>query len=214
MNVLQSMNETIIKQFFKMVLRNELCDETINVLHVKDNSNFVKGTNFLSDFFKVQITYTILSKIDKKMSEQIADIVVKSEPISGIQLTMVREQGMFIRELTMLSEALPKIEKLVHKQLGPKLWYGSPEFRILVMENLTERGFVMKDRQKGLSMEHCLLVIEQLAKLHAGSVALHEKVNVHMRNKVVHLIMEYNNLILKHKIFTESNYSRIKTPSF
>ncbi|KMQ94400.1 hypothetical protein RF55_5454 [Lasius niger] len=158
-----------------MVLRKELCDETINVLHVKDNSNFVKGTNFLSDFFKVQITYTILSKIDKKMSEQIADIVVKSEPISGIQLTMVREQGMFIRELTMLSEALPKIEKLVHKQLGPKLWYGSPEFRILVMENLTERGFVMKDRQKGLSMEHCLLVIEQLAKLHAGSVALHEK---------------------------------------
>ncbi|EFN71835.1 hypothetical protein EAG_13660 [Camponotus floridanus] len=157
-----------------MVLRKELCDETINVLHVK-TSNFEKGINFLSDFFKVRITYTILSKIDKKIAIQIADIVVKSEPIDGIQLTMVHEQGMFIRELKMLKEVLPKIEKLVHKQLGPKLWYGSSEFRILVMENLSERGFVMKDRQKGLSMEQCLLVIEQLAKLHAGSVALHEK---------------------------------------
>lgn len=174
MNVSQKMNEMIMKQFFKMVLRKELCDETINVLHVK-TSNFEKGINFLSDFFKVRITYTILSKIDKKIAIQIADIVVKSEPIDGIQLTMVHEQGMFIRELKMLKEVLPKIEKLVHKQLGPKLWYGSSEFRILVMENLSERGFVMKDRQKGLSMEQCLLVIEQLAKLHAGSVALHEK---------------------------------------
>lgn len=177
MNVSQKMNEMIMKQFFKMVLRKELRDETINVLHVKTNSNFEKGINFLSDFFKVRITYTILSKIDKKIAIQIADIVVKSEPIDGIQLTIVHEQGMFIRELKMLEEALPKIEKLVHKQLGPKLWYGSSEFRILVMENLSERGFVMKDRQKGLSMEQCLLVIEQLAKLHAGSVALHEKVN-------------------------------------
>lgn len=195
MNVSQEMTDTIIKQFFKMVLRKEFCDETINVLHI-ENSNLVKGTNFLSDFFKVRISYTILSKIDKKISIQIADIVVKSEPISGIQLTMVRDQGLFICELTMLKEVLPKIEKLVQKQLGPKLWYGSPEFRILVMENLSERGFIMKDRQKGLPMEHCLLVIEQLAKLHASSVALHEKVNVHMRNKV-HLIIKYNNLTLK-----------------
>lgn len=171
------MNEMITKQFFKMVLRKEFCDETINVLHVKTNCNFEKGINFLSDFFKVRITYTILSKIDEKIVVQIADIIVKSESIGGIQLTMVREQGMFIRELTMLEEILPKIERLVHKQLGPKLWYGSLEFRILVMENLSEKEFVMKDRQKGLPMEHCLLVIDQLAKLHAGSVALHEKVN-------------------------------------
>ncbi|KAL6449102.1 hypothetical protein ACFW04_000659 [Cataglyphis niger] len=175
MNVSQEMNDTIIKQFFKMVLRKEFCDETINVLHIESNSNLTKGTNFLSDFFKVRISYTIPSKNDKKIPIQIADIVMKSEPISGIQLTMVRDQGLFICELTMLKEVLPKIEKLVQKQLGPKLWYGSPEFRILVMENLSERGFFMKDRQKGLPMEHCLLVIEQLAKLHAGSVALYEK---------------------------------------
>ncbi|XP_029171302.1 uncharacterized protein LOC114940725 [Nylanderia fulva] len=176
MNVSQNMNETIINEFFKMVLRTELCDETINVLCVEDkNSNIVMGTNFLSNFFKVKIVYTILSKIDKKLSMQIANIVIKSEPKNGMQLTMVREQNMFIRELTMLKETLPKIEKLVHKQLGPKLWFGSSECRILVMENLSEKGFIMKDRQKGLSMAHCLLVIEQLAKLHAGSVALHEK---------------------------------------
>lgn len=183
MNVSQEMNDTIVKQFFKMVLRKEFCDETINVLHIESNSNLTKGTNFLSEFFKMRISYTILSKNDKKISRQIADIVMKSEPISGIQLTMVRDQGLFICELTMLKEVLPKIEKLVQKQLGPKLWYGSPEFRILVMENLSERGFVMKDRQKGLSMEHCLLVIEQLAKLHAGSVALYEKVNMYIYTK-------------------------------
>lgn len=188
MNVLQSMNEIIVKEFFTMILRKKFNDETINILYIKDNSNLVKGTNYFSEFFKVKIVYTILSKIDKNLSIQIANIVIKSEPKSGMQLTMVREQGMFIRELTMLKETLPKIEKLVHKQLGPKLWYGSPECKILVMENLSERGFVMKDRQKGLPMEHCLLVIEQLAKLHAGSVALHEKVNVYMRKKV-HLIM-------------------------
>lgn len=176
MSASQRIAERINKIVFEVALRNGLRDETINVLHVISDTNFAKGTNYLSSFFKVHIVYS--SRSDEKTSKRAIDIVVKSEPLNEMSLKMVREQDLFTSEFTMLNKILPIIEELVGCQIGPKLWYGSQDLKILVMEDLCRRGFVMKNRQEGLSIDHCLLVVRHLAKLHAGSVALYEKVNI------------------------------------
>ena len=47
---------------------------------------------------------------------------------------------------------------------------------LLVIEDLAPLGFRMADRQAGLDLNHCLLAIRGLARFHASSVALVEKV--------------------------------------
>lgn len=45
-------------------------------------------------------------------------------------------------------------------------------YQMIVFEDLGEAGFVMADRNNGLDKEHCTLMLEHLAKLHASSYVL------------------------------------------
>lgn len=49
----------------------------------------------------------------------------------------------------------------------------------LVLEDLAAQGFRMADKRSGLDLDHCILVMRGLAKFHATSVAVYEKVNKH-----------------------------------
>lgn len=164
------------KSFFAVALREGLQDETINVLDVKNNCVSAKCLNFLSDLFKATVRYTTSSKDRDNELEHTLDIVAKTEPLNNdVVMNMVRQQNLFLTEQQILQDVLPRIERLVGRQIGPKVYYSSDIVRVIIMEDLAKRGFVIKDRQRGLSLEHCVLVMEQIARMHAGSVALFEK---------------------------------------
>lgn len=169
-------DEAIIEK----ALRNKLSDETVRVLEIQLNCMSEKGLNFLSDLYKAHIRYTAspTKKKEETKSERSISLVIKAEPLRELSRDIVRQQNLFLIELKVLRDVLPKMKEFVYHQLGPNLLCGFDNPRILVMENLINRGFIMKDRQKGLSFEHCRLVIEQLARLHAGSVAVLEKVRI------------------------------------
>ena len=92
--------------------------------------------------------------------------------------------GAFQKEIEMLQTSLVTMNDLLndlpdekHCRLGPRVLYtqvGDPSF--LVMEDLASLGYRMASRQDGLDLQHCLIVFRNLAKLHACSVALCEKV--------------------------------------
>ncbi|XP_050477926.1 uncharacterized protein LOC126867485 isoform X2 [Bombus huntii] len=166
-------DEAIIEK----ALRNKLSDETVRVLEIQLNCMSEKGLNFLSDLYKAHIRYTASSikKKEETKSERSISLVIKAEPLRELSRDIVRQQNLFLIELKVLRDVLPKMKEFVYHQLGPNLLCDFDDPRILVMENLINRGFIMKDRQKGLSFEHCRLVIQQLARLHAGSVAVFEK---------------------------------------
>ncbi|XP_076066577.1 uncharacterized protein LOC143039969 [Oratosquilla oratoria] len=48
---------------------------------------------------------------------------------------------------------------------------------IIFLEDLRQRGFKHVDRKKGLDKDHSLLLIRALAKIHAASVLLQQKIN-------------------------------------
>ena len=83
---------------------------------------------------------------------------------------------MFTTELRVLEKVLPRVEKYLGCSLGPRLFYGNENTNFIVMEDLSLRGFAMEDRQHGLSLSHCLIAIDRMAKFHAGTVALTEEV--------------------------------------
>ncbi|XP_043260205.1 uncharacterized protein LOC122401857 [Colletes gigas] len=168
-------NLKIDQHIFEKVLRRQVADDTVKILEISKQCLSEKGLNFLSDLFVATIKYTVTSKNEKSKSKRSTDVIIKMEPMSEFSRYLVRKQDLFISELIVLRDVVPKIKKLVGRSIGPQLWYCSANPKVLIMENLITRKFLIKDRQKGLSLEHCVRVIELLAKFHAGSVAVREK---------------------------------------
>lgn len=77
----------------------------------------------------------------------------------------------------MMSDTLQKMNELLGTRLCGRVYYVRMERPLcLIIEDLAPMGFRMADRQLGFDMAHCRLAIRGLAKFHAASVALCEKV--------------------------------------
>ncbi|XP_046738968.1 uncharacterized protein LOC124407157 [Diprion similis] len=166
--------------FYEEVLRNHFGDPTTKVRSVKEERATAKGENFLSDMLRIEVELTrnSLAQDDAgcRMCER-RSFILKHEPGGDSRLLkMIQEQQLFTVELSILKNVLPRIENALGIRLGPKLVYGRDEPpRVIIMEDLTPEGFHVKDRQEGLSMAHATMAIKNLARFHAGSVALAEE---------------------------------------
>lgn len=70
-----------------------------------------------------------------------------------------------------LQYTLPKISAKLNdsKLFFPKLYYADDETNTLFLEDLREIGYESRTYPAGFDLEHCLMAMEILAKLHAGS---------------------------------------------
>lgn len=167
----QSVHDTwnFDESFCKKILQNVFDGQTVKVLEIRCTSQ----ANYLSDTFRLYVRWS--TDEDEKRDESVF-LFVKTEPSSEIVRTeLVRAQGLFATELNVLRKVLPKMERILQRQLGPKLFYGLDDPKLITMEDLSVRNYITKDRQKGLPLLHCLLALQQLAKFHAASVAMCEK---------------------------------------
>jgi hypothetical protein len=103
-------------------------------------------------------------------------------------LSQNTEAVLFKREIKTFSLVLTRIHALL-KNVSPEPFSASalcssasahPSYAI-VMEDLKAQGFSMAERIAGLDMNHCLLVMRQLARYHAASAVIHEKEPEHFR---------------------------------
>ncbi|CAG5073974.1 Protein of unknown function [Cotesia congregata] len=163
--------------FFLKVLRSGLKNNSItDVKVVKEFHNDKKGQNFLSNLFAVTLEYThLLSKNGSSNAiKDSANLFIK-EPLPDKTHALLFEMDVFDIESQILSEVLPKIEQIVGVKIGPKFIYQSKEPSAIIMEDLCQFQFKIKDQMVGLSKDHIGMVIETLAKYHAGSIVLEEK---------------------------------------
>jgi len=79
----------------------------------------------------------------------------------------------------MMTDTLEKMNKLLgdHPISGKGFFVQRESPILLAMEDLAPLGFNMACRRSGLDMNHSILAIRGLARFHAASVALCEKVN-------------------------------------
>jgi len=95
-------------------------------------------------------------------------------------LLQVIESGLFHIEMLMMSNTLDKMNKLLEPKyrLSAKILYMQNEDPMfLAIEDLASLGFRMANRLSGLDLDHSILALRNLARFHAASVALCEKVN-------------------------------------
>ncbi|XP_043684869.1 uncharacterized protein LOC122637068 [Vespula pensylvanica] len=162
------------KNFFERALRFGYKDETIEVLEYDVKNCCAKGANFLSDLYRSTLKLKRSTNVNDK--EYNINVIIKCEPsMDASALEICSQQNLFKTELKIYTDVLKEIERITCQKIGPKLLYSSKDSKIFVMEDLNVEGYKTMDRQKGLSLHHCLLLIYKMAALHAGSVAFCEK---------------------------------------
>lgn len=166
------------ESFFEKILQAHEKNNKIHVLELSKNLATAKGDNYLSNIYRVIITYSKEnSNNGKSMTNHEINLIVKSK-VEQFVFKDMDTSHVFHNEIYIFKNLLPKIEKFVGCSIAPFHYDSSEEEQYIIMEDLRKKGYTMGEKLKGFSLEYCLKIIEKIAKFHAGSVAVYEKVNI------------------------------------
>lgn len=123
-------------------------------------------TNNTSKVQKMRIEFTNGSQNCRKVS-----VIVKIPYGSSNDCWEVCKMLHFYdKEAIVYEKVMPRIHELLGSEIAP-IMYTSDEQHVLFLEDLSERGYrVQLDGQ--LDAEHCMVAVQQLARLHAASHVL------------------------------------------
>lgn len=157
-------------EYFEDILKENINDFE-KILNVNAEPATKSGDNYASCLLRVKVNYQTKDKSTHTVS-YILKLPLQSEEEKG----MVALWNFFDKETTMYSKYLKKFEEL-YKEVGEEFNFG-PKFYtfkkdvgkdVLLLEDLSQRGFSNEDRRKGLDMEHTKCVLQKLAQFHAAS---------------------------------------------
>ena len=165
-----NLNETFCEDILQVYFE----DRNIRVLEIRKDVASGKGDNYTSNLYRIFVKYR-QNEYEAAEPDKEISLIVKMKPSEITSMSDITHE-LFRNELYMFSSVLPKIEEYTGCVLAPFLFYADDKSNYIVMEDLREQGYVIENRFKGLSIDHCLRAIEKMAKFHAGSVAIAEKV--------------------------------------
>lgn len=108
-------------------------------------------------------------------------------PIFNKNILQIVMSRIFYTEVSMMTDTLDKMNKLIqpkYRLSGKAMYVQEDNPTLLVIEDLAPLGYRLACRYSGLDLDHCILALRGLARFHATSVAICEKVNHYelMRN--------------------------------
>lgn len=163
-------NVVISKKDMEEIVHKLVGSSEIKVIDVKFGVATSEVSGFLASHTRSVVT------VEQQGKEKQYTFFIKSTPEQESQKEFVREYGAFETEIGFYTQIIPQVT-----QLGISLPYplcylarNDNEEAFLVLEDLAQSGYKMADKKRGLDCDHCLLVVQELAKLHAGSVALEQ----------------------------------------
>lgn len=164
------------ESFFEKILQTHEKNNKIKVLEVSQNLATAKGDNYLSNIYRVIVKYN--KENGKFKANEEISLIVKSKTDKFV-FGEISTSHFFKNEIYVFEKLLPKIEKYIGCSIAPFHYLSNENEQYIIMEDLGRKGYAMGNKLKGVSYEHCLKIIEKVAKFHAGSVALYEKVNIY-----------------------------------
>lgn len=104
--------------------------------------------------------------------EDTLSVIIKCPLVTG----MIKEffESIYDSESVFYNEILPLGQQLVNRSFTAEHFH-SPISKVVVLEDLKEKGFVMADKVKQLDFEHCQCYVTAAANLHAMSFAVHKQ---------------------------------------
>ncbi|XP_063223196.1 uncharacterized protein LOC134531423 [Bacillus rossius redtenbacheri] len=163
------------RAWIQEVLRDVEIDPSLSVTdcHVTDASS--KGDHYLSEMQRITVH---IQRTGNKAGKMF--LIAKKIPPGEAMQKKLAESSAFPNEMKVFSQILPKFEAILEKAgrfkpFAARHIYSQCVFPyFLIVSDLAPEGYRMAARQRGLELDHCLLVMKALARFHAASVALHE----------------------------------------
>ncbi|XP_018355492.1 PREDICTED: uncharacterized protein LOC108756290 [Trachymyrmex septentrionalis] len=163
--------------FVEKILRKSEDDNSIQMIDICSEPATSKGDNYTSDMIRIIAKYS-RDQGSCSIKEKISIILKILPKLGSIRQKLVIESGLFHTEMSMMSNTLNKMNKLLepkYRLSGKTLYVQNENPMLLAIEDLTSLGFRMANRLSGLDLDHSILALRNLARFHAASVALCEK---------------------------------------
>ncbi|KAF2366413.1 Protein of unknown function DUF227 [Trinorchestia longiramus] len=139
----------------------------------------------LMELLAVHVEYTL------EGSAATLQMIAKLPPGDEMSRAFVKEWALDMREIKFYTEVLPALETIIPDLPLPICYYASFSQKsesVLVLEDLTSKGFYTESLSKGLTMAQGIAAVRALAKIHAASLLYSAKHNVDIRQKFPYLL--------------------------
>ncbi|XP_017011347.2 uncharacterized protein [Drosophila takahashii] len=162
------------EDFFKAALEDGLRDMRVDIKKIIfAESSGGGGENYCSKIYRAKALYR---SSKRQLDEELA-MIVKSIAITPAT-QFLEELAVYLREKIFYFDVLGKLEILIGdgSKFGAKCLYTTREpIQTIVFDDLTQYGYKLASRQRGLNEEHCVVILKKLGKFHASSMVLAEK---------------------------------------
>lgn len=158
----------------KLIKELAITNHTIDI-----SAGSLRGDNYLGVIAKA----TVHGK-DKSGENKVLHLIVKSAPKNEVYRTLTPIRCAFDREIYMYSKVFPEFAKLQKERGILKPFQSFAKFykstmedmnEAVIMEDMKQLGFEMRERQEPLNYNHTLLVIKEYGRYHALSYALRDQ---------------------------------------
>jgi hypothetical protein len=169
--------EMLDENWFAQLLSKRSNQHEVKVLEVQTTPLLVKGDGYLSATARLVVRYQVLGKDAPVQLPSEANqtkthelrLFVKFPSPDESQRAFAVKYDIFEREATVYNDFFPSVQQLITETKDlvadskASIWptcYHADE-KIIVLEDLTNSGFKMGDRMKGLSLDdmHCSVKI-------------------------------------------------------
>ena len=172
-------SEVICDEFFISIVENKLkvSRDQFKLRLVLLCPAAGKNENFTSAIFRVKI---MIQHSDGRKESVQAIVKALVEIVPTFQ-----DLGVFPRERKMYDGVIKSFQKIweevgVKVNFGPKsIQFETDPYEIIVLDDLSEGGYIMPDRKIGVDLNVARLLIEKLAKFQAASAIRFEIVRDH-----------------------------------
>ncbi|KAH8311717.1 hypothetical protein KR044_007663 [Drosophila immigrans] len=167
----------LTRDYVEQKLRLHLKDATLKLNELQIHPATANGENYSSVMTRINIEYTDKTVNNKKDTYLVKTTFADQDPTAY----MLEPYGIYVREMDMYEEVLPKMAEILqqglgdHKQLFAATMNVDRERKSIIFQDMSLQNFFVADRIKQLDREHAELALEKLALFHAASSVLNER---------------------------------------
>lgn len=163
--------------FIQNILQNFYHDKDLRVESLRIKSCGAKGDSYASVMYRVGTYFC-----DGKKQGHYRSYIVKTLPTADIAIEKLGSSNYNVqnKEMEFYERVLPEFRCILESinedpDIFPLALAVDKTLDVIVLEDLVEKQFVMASRLNGLDLNHTLISLRKLARMHATSIVVHER---------------------------------------
>lgn len=164
----------INKKYFESLLKKCKDDPSVEVQSVQVKYALPKGENYASVIYRAQV-------VNRRKDQPVktCSYIIKGISETPLAKQKLGEYDVHRKEMDVYQLVVPELRRLMksigdRSELYPNALSVDRNNDVIILNDVTKKGYVMVDRTHGLDAVHAKMSLKAMAKLHASSLKLVE----------------------------------------